>query len=731
MIDRSRLESALGPDTIWRWLELPASPAVYSELVAPMPDALERRLRALGIHKLFSHQARCLELGLGSTDFLVSTSTNSGKTLAFALPSVALMLKEPAARMLYLAPTKALARDQTGRLELLVDGLGLRVGTYDGDTPKSQRAMIRREANIVVSNPDMLHAGILPNHENWTRFMRSLRVIVLDEAHVYRGVFGSHVGNVLRRLLRLCESYGRRPAIFAASGTLANQGELFRSLTGRDCAVVDSDGAHRSARLFGTVSSPPGENWSANWATAKLMVELIEQGQRVLCFSRSRIGAELVGRYARELGSHYEIETYRGGYTAKERVQIQDRFASGALLGLSATNALELGLDIGGLDAVVVNGYPGTRASFRQQAGRAGRGLREGVVLFVANADPLESLLADRPMELAIADTEPALLNPANPPILDQHLLCAAYERPIQPAEATCFGATAAEQLEALDHSGAIRYSDGRFFYPAHESPASRISIRGGSSDEVVLMHGSEVLGTMERWRAMGALHESAVYLHRGETFVVRELDLASNRAWLKPKSVEYYTAPILQSILTPRVSLAVSGPISLIGAQVASHVIGYRMVALDGGATLSEHGLELPAHTLDTLAVRFGLGTDSMLDPNWLGAVHGVEHALAATAPLFAGCARQDLGSTWYAFDPAIEEASCAFFDQQQGGVGIAEALFSVADRWLLAATEMLSSCACEHGCARCLLMPLCESANEPLWKAGSIELLQRLING
>lgn len=730
MIDRLALEAVLNVPCDWKWLTLPARDAEFAATTAPLPDSLLKRCGELGIPGLFRHQATCFDLGARGLDFLIASGTNSGKTLCFLLPALARLLKEPAARMLYLSPTKALARDQAGRFEAFTDGLGLRVGIYDGDTPKAQRGVIRREAHIILSNPDMVHLAINPNHESWIRFLRSLRVIVLDEVHIYRGVFGSHVANVLRRLLRLCEAHGNRPAIFAASGTIANPADLLEALVGRAVEIVGEDAAYHAETTVATVCPGPDAPWSPNRCSALLMAELIRQGSRVLAFSRSRIGAELLARYAREQLSRDAIETYRAGYTAKERKLIQDRFSSGRLEGLSATNALELGIDVGGLDAVIVNGFPGTRASFRQQAGRAGRGRLPGLVLYVANADPLDSALAGDPIDLAVAATEPAIVQPGNERILSDHLRCAAYERPIQPSELARFGDSAVRVAESLEDSGQLRLSDGRFFYPAHDSPALGVNIRGGSNDDVALILAGETLGTMERWRALGSLHLGAVYLHRGETYVVESLELHAGQAILKRMDVDYFTVPIVQSTLQPTLQIDSAGAFALVAAQVATSVIGFRSKSLEGGEALGEFPLDLPTTTLETLAVQIRAGTDVTVDPRWAGAIHACEHALGATAPMIAGCDRQDLGTGWYMFDPAIHESACYVFDRQPGGVGLAECLYRDRQLWLQKANSLLSSCPCLNGCPRCLLMPACESANEPLWKQGALALLESIAN-
>jgi len=720
------------------------------------------------IRSLFSHQALAYDAAMAGRDVVVVTGTNSGKTLCYNLPALQWSLTEPAARMMYLFPTKALAQDQLGKLEQLAPGPQVRIATYDGDTPPTQRGSIRKLAHIVLTNPDMLHVGILPGHENWTKFLKSLRLIVIDEMHVYRGVFGSHVGNVLRRLLRLCEWHRARPQIIACSATIGNPEELFTQLTGREPCLIEEDGSPKARRTF-VFWNPPavGENtrMSANVVTSELLATLSEAGLRSLAFNRARVSAELVLRYTRKrVKGHGEvppekIESYRAGYTAKERRQIEKALFSGDLLGLSATNAMELGVDVGGLDAVIMNGYPGTISSFFQQAGRAGRGARDGISIMVAHDDPLEQFLIRKPQMVLQGANESVAVNPSNPQILSQQLLCAAYERPVSPSELERFGANAVDVAESLDRSGELSFRAGMFFYPSHEPPAPKVSIRGLGGEQVSLILDNEVLGSMERWRAMQHAHKGAMYLHRGQSFLVRSLDLDSGRAELQPLETDYYTAPMVQSVIEQKVEIKPAPAVnnrfraSLAGVSVTSSVIGFRRKTLDGDHVLSVEPLELPSTTFDTLAVRFDLPpAEYDEEPEaHTGAIHGLEHALLAVAPLIAGCDRGDLGSAWYTaypdfgsrisdFGPPANQASSishqasAFgpaifvYDQTPGGVGLCEKLFANFGTWVMAAYQLLSSCECAEGCPACLMSPRCEANNEHLSKTGALALLEKL---
>lgn len=708
-----------------------------------MHPLLKRQLQEQGVERLYCHQAHAFDEWAQGNDVLVTTGTNSGKTLCYNLPAIQACLGEPAAKCLFLFPTKALAQDQLGRLSALLPSPGIRVATYDGDTPKSQRSAIRRSAHIVISNPDMLHVGILPGHEHWTMFLRSLRLIAIDEMHVYRGVFGSHVASVLRRLLRLCEWHRARPQIVACSATIGNPRELFEKLTGRSPKLVDEDGSPSGKRTF-VFWNPPemegGHRLSANFVTSEILCNFAEVGQRTLAFSRSRTSAELVLRYARRRANQSgafpaeALESYRAGYTVKERREIEQGLFSGTLLGLSATNAMELGVDVGALDAVVMNGYPGTSSSYWQQAGRAGRGSRDGVAIMVAHDDPLEQFLVRKPDLLLDASHESVSINPENPQILGKQLICAAYERPLAPSELQIFGDSAISVAEGLDRSGELQFQSGLFYYPEHSSPAGAVDIRGSSGDQVRLLIEGVELGTMERWRAMTNAYAGAVYLHRGATYLVDELDLDKGVAMVHPAKVDFYTQAIARSVLDPappaRAKALPDADASLCGVTVTDLVSEFRRKSLDGDSVLSIEPLDLPPLTYETVCVRFDLphlpeGPEFL---DGVGGVHGMEHALLAVAPLLAGCDRGDIGSAWYSVFPDTLRPAIFLFDRTPGGVGLCERLFESVGGWLKAALQLLTSCKCTEGCPACLLSPRCESMNEALHKSRAVKLLERL---
>ncbi|MBS1716628.1 MAG: DEAD/DEAH box helicase [Armatimonadetes bacterium] len=726
---------------------LPPKSAVYGEPSQPLSSKLEGLLANIGVKQLYSHQAQVFDQAVQGKDVFVVTGTNSGKTLCYNLPVMESLLSEPVARALYLFPTKALAQDQLGKLQALLGPVGIRAATYDGDTPRSQRSAIRNSAQVILTNPDMLHLGILPGHENWGPFLRSLRFIVIDEMHTYRGIFGSHVANVIRRLLRLCEFRHSSPTVIGCSATIGNPEALFRQLVGRKPVVIDGDGAPdgRKSLVFW---NPPligaydeGDRFSANKTTAEIVLMLGELGLRSLAFNRARVSAELVLRYIRE-GCEgrpglnpQQFESYRAGYTPKERRDIEKRLFKGDLRGLSATNAMELGIDLGDLDAVILNGYPGTISSFWQQVGRAGRGAKDSLAIYVAHDDPLEQYLIREPARVLDSKVENVAINPENKHILPSHLLCAAYERPIGPSELAAFGDSAIETAEGMDRAGELEFRAGRFYYPSHEAPAGKINLRGSSGQSITLLVNGQELGSMERWRAMQGAHEGAIYLHRGQTYLSKELNLEAGIATLVAMEANYYTQPIVQSVLDPqyvvqRLQIA-SGYAELCSVKVTDLVTGFRRKSLDGDSVLGMEDLDLPSESYETLAVRFGFedkGGLTELKPEEIAGVHGVEHALMALAPLLAGCDRADLGSAWYSIFHDRLSPAVFIFDRAPGGVGLAERLFDSALSWVRGAHELVSSCRCENGCPACLLSARCEANNEMISKPQTLIMLDKL---
>jgi DEAD/DEAH box helicase domain-containing protein len=724
---------------------IPPSEARWGELRIPLTSEMRSRLEEAGIRELFSHQVEAFHQISEGKDVVVTTGTGSGKTLCYNLPVLHRLMGEPAGRALYLFPTKALAQDQLGKLRPIAPP-GICFATYDGDTPKRERAVIRKNAHIVLTNPDMLHVGILPHHHLWARFLRNLRFVVLDELHVYTGLFGSHVALVLRRLLRLCEWLGSRPQIIACSATIQNPGEHFQALTGREAEVVASDGA------------PRGERWIAMWnppkvdavnrrsplmETALVTAFLMRLGVRLLVFSRTRIGAELVLTYVRrhleEWGKdslQEKIESYRAGYTPAQRREIERRLFTGDLLALSSTNAMELGVDVGHLDAVLLNGYPGTATRFRQQAGRAGRAERAGLAILIAGDDPLEQYVVSHPEVVLREGSHKAIIRPSNPHILRAHLACTAHERPLAPHELENFPENSLDLLEEMEQGGVLQRRAGLWFFPATESPAPGVDLRGADETYLIVADG-EVLGSMEEWRAFQWAHEGAIYLHRGESYRVQHLDIPQRLISVEPVWADYYTRSVVETGVEPLGEIQVRalgrGLARLMVLRVMTQVVGFRRVALVGEEVLSYEPLDLPARSIETVGVRLELPPcpDLALLSFWASGVHSLEHLCLAMAPLIAECDRADLGSAYY---PVLGEGGIPViyvFDSAAGGTGLSEELFRRAEEWLRGVRERLEGCACEEGCPGCVLSPACPLGNQDVDKRAGLHVLDVLEKG
>ena len=539
--------------------------ARYDEPACAIAEGLRSLLRRQNIHRLYVHQARSVDLASAGRDFVVVTGTASGKTLCYNLPVVQALLADPQARAMYLFPTKALTQDQFGTLqrwageEELINVL--RPAVYDGDTPAHNRTSVRARASIVLTNPDMLHVGILPYHGKWHEFLRRLKFLVIDELHTYRGIFGSHVAGVLRRLLRLCDHYGSRPQIIASSATIANPLDLAARLTGRRMDLVDDDGSPRGRKYF-VLWNPPfvGDDnvsrRSANVEAVELLAELVKRRTQTIVFAKSRVAAELIYKYARrrlegegDLASR--IRPYRGGYLPSERRQIEQELFSGRLLAVSATNALELGIDVGGMDAAILVGFPGTICSTWQQAGRAGRRAGLSAAVLVASALPLSQYLVTHPRYFFGQPVEQALLDPDNLAVLANHLACAAFELPFEREEPFGNFSDAQAVLDALAEEGLLHSSNGRYTWIGEGYPASGVSLRASTSDNVVIQDvadeytptSPQVIGQMDRPSAPMLIHEGAIYLHGGATYVVESLDWEKGLACVRAAQVDYYTS--------------------------------------------------------------------------------------------------------------------------------------------------------------------------------------------
>jgi DEAD/DEAH box helicase domain-containing protein len=720
------------------------SEAARDASATPLPDNLpapmRERLAARGIDSLYSHQAEAWEAAGRGEHFVVTTGTASGKSLAFNLPVLAALAEEPKLRALYLYPTKALAQDQVRALdELRVKRV--RPAIYDGDTESERRWQIRKWSNLILTNPDMLHVGVLPHHDRWGDVLSNLRYVVVDEAHVYRGVFGSHVGNVLRRLRRLARVYGSDPQFLLASATIGNPGELASSLTGLGFTVIGDDGAPRAERTIALwnpelIDEELGQRASALADASKLMAGLVERGLRTLVFAKSRRAAELIHKFtADRLGDASRLSPYRAGYTSAQRREIEQRLFAGELLGVSATNALELGIDVGMLDAVISVGFPGTVASLRQQWGRAGR-RGHGLAVMVASEDALDQYFMREPETLLGRRVEAAILDHENPRVLDGHIAAAAFEAPLDESDADILGAEALRR--AAEHPELER-TDAGYVWAGRDYPAGRFGLRSTSPDVFTVMETEtgSVLGTIERERAYSTVHEGAIYLHLGESYRVIALDLVARSALVEPFSGDYYTQAKKETMTSIEEALRSERRLGLDLAfgrvSVTEQVVGYQKKSIRDQSTLELVGLDLPETTFETEAAWYVPEPDQLAGllemPKLLGTLHAAEHAMIAILPLWAMCDRWDIGGLSTNLHYQTGRPTVFIYDGHSGGVGITERGFEAFEGWVEDTAKMLDGCPCESGCPSCVQSPKCGNLNEPLDKAGALELLNRML--
>jgi DEAD/DEAH box helicase domain-containing protein len=741
-------------------------PELHPEVLA----ALER----IGIERLYSHQAQALHAATeGPT--IVTTGTASGKSLCFNLPTLHILCEQARARALYLYPTKALAQDQARALNAFGLTKRVRPAIYDGDTPRESRADIRLKANVVLTNPDMLHVGILPNHAAWAELFANLAVVVVDEAHVYRGVFGSHVAGVLRRLRRIAATYGTHPIFLLTSATIANPVELAERLTGlEEIALIDADGSPAPGRRI-AIWNPPlrnaalGARRSTLAEAAELLARLVREGARAICFMKSRKGVELLSRIVKqelEAAARPElaelIAPYRAGYTPQQRRELEGRLTRGELRAVITTDALELGIDIGELDAAVVVTFPGTVASLRQMWGRAGRRGR-GLAVYVAGEDALDQFFCRHPDEFLDRPVEAAILDHESPLIFAAHLLCAAHESPLDRNDAEFFGPRMQAHAELLVSAGRLRMrpvrggggngggpsgdGDGAYgrecYVPRDPGgyPAAEVSLRSASPEHfaIVDVSSGELLGQTEAARAHSTVHDGAVYLHQGRSYEVRDLDLRHRRALVAPFDGDWYTQPKRETdteivgLLDRRTALGVT--LSFGEVSVTETVLAYQRRRSSDHAQIDLVALDLPATSFSTQALWFELDAGELGETiipleSMLGALHATEHAQIAVLPLIAMCDRWDIGGLSTNLHPQTGRPTIFVYDGHPGGIGIARTAFHRFEELCEDSHRLIAGCGCADGCPSCVQSPKCGNLNEPLSKAGARRLLERMLD-
>lgn len=751
-----------GPDTVRCVESIPPRAAVTADWPDWAPAPVVQAFGEVGIHRPWRHQIEAAEAVRAGHHVVIATGTASGKSLGYQLPALSALVEDPRATVLYLAPTKALATDQWHALQEF--GLpGVRAATFDGDTPLDDRDWIREHSRFVLTNPDMLHRGILAGHARWHRFLRRLRYIVVDECHSYRGLFGSHVALVLRRLRRIAARYGSDPVVIAASATIADPGGSTGALIGSPVVVVDRDDSP-SPGVDVVLAEPavlndgqPGEDGlprrrSAPAEAAELLGRLCEGGSRTLAFIRSRHGAEQAAITARRWITENGVQNpavvaaYRSGYLPEERRRLEADLRSGSLLGLATTNALELGIDITGLDAVVIAGFPGSMASLWQQAGRAGRDRNRALVVFVARPDPLDAYLVHQPQAVFGRAVEAAVLDPTNPRLLTGHLVCAATETHLTDDDLDLFGGAEAVRpvLDELVAARRLRHRPTGWYRGTDEDVHGQVDLRGSGGQQVLVVEETtgRLLGTVDTARAPSQVFPGAVHLHRGISYVVDHLDLESGVALVHPEQPEWSTIARSMSAvdLLPAVdplrdlSTALSGGVSVgVGpVRVTEQVVGF--VRSIGGRVVDTVPLEMPASELDTRACWYTLDPEVLLaagvdEKAWPGALHAAEHAAIGLLPLFAGCDRSDIGGLSIACHPDTGLPTVIVHEGIAGGAGFTDRGYAVFGDWLSAVSAAISACPCRSGCPSCVHSPKCGNGNNPLDKAAAVVVLDLVV--
>ncbi|MFB9775402.1 DEAD/DEAH box helicase [Brevibacterium otitidis] len=791
---------------------LPARSAQHADWPEWVPAEVVAAWQSLGVERPWTHQVAAADAAFAGDDTVIATGTASGKSLGFLLPVLESFaatreaVPRQQATAIYLAPTKALAHDQMDTVSQLVLA-GLRPAAYDGDVSQAQKDWARAHANLIYTNPDMLHRTILPQHARFARWLRNLRYVIIDEAHRYRGVFGSHVALVLRRLLRLAAHYGVAPVVIGASATMADPATAFARLTGRACTAVTEDGSPRAAGHF-VLWEPPlvphaagdpdaevfaalgvddplgiGDGADGDWSdgggglggsfdgggvddplgvltdgpqrrstiaeAADLLADAVCADFSAIAFIASRRGTEALAEATRSAVSRSypeltrTVAAYRGGYLPEERRLLETGLRTGRLRAVASTNALELGIDIAGLDLVVMAGWPGTLASLWQQAGRAGRAGSDWLAVLIARDDPLDTYVVNHPESVFGSPVDGGVIDPSNPYVLGGHLCAAAAERPLTAADFSLFGDTAEKTIEQLTAANLLRRRPTGWYWTKREPAAALTDIRdaGGGIVRFVDAATGTVLGTVDDAGAQRHSHPGAVYVHQGQTFVVTSLDLDERVALVEPRTVDYTTQPksvteiSIESVTASR-PLPSGGQVNLGMVEVLEQVTGYQIRQNGTGVVLSEHALDLPERTLRTSAVWWtvpeALVADAQISTGDLpGAVHAAEHASIGLLPLFAGCDRWDIGGVSTDRHADTRKTTVFVYDGQPGGAGFAERGFHAFDAWQTATLEAIEACECISGCPSCVQSPKCGNGNNPLDKDAAERILTELLRG
>lgn len=740
IVEELAADRRLGPEVVFRE-HLPGRAARHGELSAPLAEGIGRALSRSGVERLWSHQAEALELARAGENVLVTTPTASGKSLVFQLPVLEEAARGGPGRALFLFPLKALGQDQLAKLDELSKAAGLEVSSaiYDGDTPQSRRRKIRGDPpRVLVTNPDMLHYGIVPWSSSWGPFLGELKWIVLDELHTYRGIFGSHFHHVLQRFLRLARAEGAEPRLIASSATAAGADAFAQSLTGEPFHWIHETGAPREGRhlmLLRPESSP--------YTTAlRLFVALLQAGLKTIVFTKARRITELLYSWLRrgEPELARRVASYRSGFLPEERRKIERRLFDGELAGVISTSALEMGIDVGGLDACVLVGYPGSVMATWQRSGRVGRAGRESLTALVALPDALDQYLLEHPRELIERPCERLIVDPANASVSRAHLLCAAAERPLDREVDRAYLEPQAPVVETLLAEGELLESaDGRELLTRRRRPQREVTLRGsGRPHEVVDEARGRVIGTLDGVRVLHEGHPGAIYLHAGRTYKIESLDLEARRVHAREARVDYFTTPLTEkeTVVLEVLGERRSGPLQawLARVEVTERVVGYERKRMQGQEVLGREILDLPPTEFETVGLLWAAPRAverelARRGEHFLGALHASEHTAISLFPLLALCDRNDIGGISYPYHPQLGCGAVFIYDGHPGGVGLARRGFAELDDLLARVVALLEECPCEDGCPSCVQSPKCGNGNRPLDKAGAASSLRLLL--
>ena len=712
-------------NNITSWVELPAKEPVYTEYPQIIDDRIRDALERRGVRKLYSHQASAIQAIHDGSNVVVVTPTASGKTMCYNVPVLDAILKDEGSRALFLFPTKALSQDQTSELHELITeaGVDVKTFTYDGDTPQSARKAIRQAGHIVVTNPDMLHSGILPHHTKWTKLFENLKFIVIDEVHHYRGVFGSHLANVIRRLRRICEFYGSNPQFICCSATIANPGELASRITGAEVKLIDNNGAP-SCKKHIIFYNPPlvnkelGIRRSSMLEAEGLAESLIRNGVQTIVFTRSRLNVEVLVTYLKDIyhgkkDGDRRVRGYRGGYLPNLRREIEKGLREGSITGVVSTNALELGIDIGALEACIICGYPGTIASTWQQAGRAGRRNGVSAAFLVANSSPLDQYIINHPDYFFGKSPENGLINPDNLVILYNHMKCAAFELPFVDGEN--FGVdTTSEVLSFMEEARLVRHVGDRWHWMSDVFPADEISLRSASNENFIIIDISDpkpiVIGETDRFSAPMLVHEEAIYMHEGVQYQVEKLDFDDKKAYVRKVNVDYYTDANLAVDLkvidvfredTGRVVHRSSGEVS-----VSSLVTMFKKIKLHTHENIGSGPVTLPELEMHTTSYWVSLPEilPELSQSDVQNGLLGISNVLANAAPIYLMCDPGDIRVVHQVRATFTQRPTVYIYDSYPGGVGFSDKLYELHDELFETATAMVAGCGCETGCPSCV---------------------------